>query len=155
MGFADDKPIDVQGLKVVPRDVLIKLVKRPGNKFLEENEQTILQSDLTGIMDISVDGERAGERLSHIISYRFSDGPNKERQRQLFNAYGTTLVHVALPALVGAKMCVKGEVASGVISPDSLDPYKFFKGMAERGVPFGIDEKIIKHTVIKAGDIHD
>ncbi len=52
-------------------------------------------------------------------------------------------------------MCVKGEVESGVISPDSLDPQKFFQGMAERGVPFGIDEKVVKHTVIKAGDIHD
>ena len=59
------------------------------------------------------------------------------------------MVHVALPALVGARMCVNGEVQSGVISPDSLDPNKFFKGMAERGVPFEMDEKIIKLTVLE------
>jgi saccharopine dehydrogenase-like NADP-dependent oxidoreductase len=34
MGFADDGPIDVKGVKVSPVDVLMKLVKRPGNSFL-------------------------------------------------------------------------------------------------------------------------
>jgi saccharopine dehydrogenase-like NADP-dependent oxidoreductase len=144
MGFASEEAVDVKGVKVVPRDVLMKLVKRPGNKFFEEDDESILQSDLTGIMDVSVDGVREGEEISYSISYRFTDGPNKERQRQLFNTYGTTMVHVALPAVVGAKMCVNGEVESGVISPDSLDPKKFFAGMAERGVPFEFDEKIIK-----------
>ena len=148
MGFANDEPIDVGGVKVVPRDVLMKLVQRPANTFLGENETTILQSELTGIMDVCVDGERDGERVTHFISYRFTDGPNKARQRRLFNAYGTTLVHVALPALVGAKMCLDGTVEPGVLSPDSLDPYKFFKGMAKRGVPFDFEEKIIKHSVV-------
>jgi saccharopine dehydrogenase (NAD+, L-lysine-forming) len=147
MGFANEERIDLDGVEVLPRDVLMKLVERPGNKFLKENEKTILQSDLTGIMDVSVEGEQAGEKTIHIISYRFTDGPNKERQRQLFDAYGTTMVHVALPAVVGAKMCLNGAVESGVISPDSLEPEVFFKGMAERGVPFKLDEKIIKHTV--------
>jgi len=160
MGFANDESIDVNGMEVVPRDVLMKLVTRPGNKFLEklvtrpgnkfleENEKTILLSELTGIMDVSVEGEQAGERVTHIISYRFTDGPNKERQRLLFNTYGTTMLHVALPAIVGVKMCLNGAVESGVISPDCLDPKAFFDGMAERGVSFDFDEKINKHKVI-------
>ena len=148
MGFADDEPIEVNGMEVVPQDVLMKLVQRPANVFLSETETTVLQSDLTGIMDVSVDGRRDGESLTQIISYRFTDGPNKERQSHLFDTYGTTLVHVALPAVVGAKMCLSGKVVSGVISPDSLDPNLFFKGMADRGVPFDFDEKIVKRTVI-------
>jgi saccharopine dehydrogenase (NAD+, L-lysine-forming) len=148
MGFADDRAIDVKGVKVVPRDVLMKLVTRPGNKFLEENEKTILQSELTGIMNITVEGEHKGEKLSHIINYFFTDGTNKKRQRQLYNAYGTALVNVALPAFVGAKMCTSGEVESGVISPDSLDPSVFLAGMSGRDVPFKMDETIVKHTVI-------
>lgn len=95
-----------------------------------------------------MDGRRDGESLTQIISYRFTDGPNKERQSQLFDSCGTTLVHVALPAVVGAKMCLNGKVVSGVISPDSLDPNLFFKRMADRGVPFDFDEKIVKRTVI-------
>jgi saccharopine dehydrogenase-like NADP-dependent oxidoreductase len=144
MGFASDEPIDVKGVQVAPVDVLMKLVKRPGNKFFEEDEVTILGSDLTGIMDVSVEGEQAGQKISHTISYRFNDGPNHERQLQLFNTYGTTMVYVALPAVVGAKMCVNGKVESGVISPDSLDPNTFFTGMTERGVLFEFEEKVTK-----------
>jgi saccharopine dehydrogenase-like NADP-dependent oxidoreductase len=149
MGFADDKAIDVGGVKVVPRDVLMKLVKRPGNKFFEEDESSILQSELTGIMAVSVEGERDGEKLTHLLNYRFTNGPDHKRQQALFKAYGTTLVYVALPAVVGAKMCVNGEVEHGVVSPDSLDPGAFFSGMSARGVPFHLDEEITKHTVIQ------
>jgi len=124
IGFAEDEAIDVNGVKVLPRDVLMRLVQRPGNNFFEENQETILQSDLTGIIDVSVEGEK----LTHVVSYRFTDGPNQERQRKLFTAYGTTMVHAALPAVIGSKMCVRGEVESGVISPDSFDPRNFLKG---------------------------
>ena len=141
MGFAKDEPIDVGGVRVVPRDVLMKLVKRPGNKFFEENEETILGSDLTGIMDVCVDGMRMGEKVSLTISYRFTDGPNHARQRQLFETYGTTMVYVALPAVVGAKMCVNGETPKGVITTDRIDPERFFAGMSQRDVPFEFEEK--------------
>ena len=146
MGFAGDEAVDINGLNVVPRDVLMRLVKRPGSSFLDETEETILQSELTGILEITVDAERNGAKVSHIISYKFSDGTDKELQQQLFNAYGTTRVYVSRPAVVGAKMCLNGDVDHGVISPDSLQPKKFFEGMAERGVPFVIEEKIIKQT---------
>jgi lysine 6-dehydrogenase len=149
MGFAGDEPIDVKGVQVVPRDVLMKLVKRPGNRFFEEDEETILQSDLTGIMDVSVDGRREGVAVCHKISYTFTDCLDHERQRQLFNEYGTTMVYVALPAVQGAKMCVGGRVESGVVSPDSLDPGAFFAGMAERGVPFGFEE----HVTVEQGGV--
>ena len=79
--------------------------------------------------------------MTHQISYRFTDGLDHKRQRQLFTAYGTTMVYVALPAVVGAKMCVSGEAERGVISPDSLGPQRFFAGMAERGVPFEFEEQ--------------
>jgi saccharopine dehydrogenase-like NADP-dependent oxidoreductase len=142
MGFASEEPIDVKGVQVAPVDVLMKLVKRPGNKFFQEDEDSILESDLTGILDISVEGIREGKEVFHLISYRFTDGPDHARQRQLFQIFGTTMVYVALPAVVGAKMCVNGEVESGVISPDSLDPTRFFAGMAERGTPFSFEEDI-------------
>jgi saccharopine dehydrogenase-like NADP-dependent oxidoreductase len=144
MGFADDRVIDVKGVKVNPRDVLMALVKRPGNKFFNETPETILQSDLTGIMDISVDGVLEGEKVTTKVSYTFTDGPNKALQKQLFENFGTTMVYVALPAMAGANMCLNGEVESGVVSPDILDPAKFFERMAERGVPFEFEEQVTK-----------
>ena len=50
--------------------------------------------------------------------------------------------YVALPAVVGARMCVNGEVQDGLITPDSLEPQNFIAGMEARGVPFEFDEKI-------------
>ena len=144
MGFASHEPINVKGVQVAPVDVLMKLVKRPGNKFFNENPQTILESDLTGFMDISVEGKQDGQRVTHTISYCFTDGPNHERQRQLFETFGTTMVYVALPAVVGAKMCMQGEVESGVITADSLDPGKFYAGMEARSVPFDFEQQITR-----------
>jgi len=149
MGFATDEAIEVNGMQVVPRDVLMKVVQRPANAFLKENETTILQSELTGIMDVTVTGQQNGEDITHTTSYFFTDGPNKERQKKLYAAYGTTLLHVALPAMVGAQMCLDGTAGPGVITPDSLDPQMFFEGMAARGIPFEFDEKITKHTVVR------
>lgn len=142
MGFSSDELIDVKGVQVAPKDVLMTLVKRPGNKFFEEDTHTILQSDLTGIMDVSVSGKRSGEKLTHHLSYRFTDHTNHDLQRQLFSTFGTTMVYVALPAVVGAKMCVNGDVERGVVSSDSLDPHRFFAGMGERGVTFEFEESI-------------
>lgn len=58
MGFASHDPIIVNGIEVAPVDVLMKLVKRPGNKFFTEDDESILTSDLTGFMDISVGGRK-------------------------------------------------------------------------------------------------
>jgi saccharopine dehydrogenase-like NADP-dependent oxidoreductase len=52
------------------------------------------------------------------------------------------MVDLALPAVVGARMCMDGKVEHGLITPDVLDPQKFFAGMEARGVPFEFDEKI-------------
>lgn len=142
MGFASHEPIDVKGVKVVPVDVLMKLVKRPGNKFFTEDPESILQSDLVGFMVVSVEGERDGKREKHDISYCFIDGTNHERQRQLFSTFGTTMVYVALPAVVGARMCVEGSAETGIITPDSLDPDLLITGMQARGVPFEFQDHI-------------
>lgn len=42
-----------------------------------------------------------------------------------------------------------GQCTSILAGEDSLDQSKFFNGMAIRGVPFEIDKKIIKQTVLE------
>ena len=49
---------------------------------------------------------------------------------------------LALPAVIGAKLCVSRDAESGVVSPDSLNPTKFFAAMEARGVPFEFEENI-------------
>jgi hypothetical protein len=46
MGFASEEPIDVSGVQVAPKDLLLQLVPKPGNKFLTEIKNSILQDDL-------------------------------------------------------------------------------------------------------------
>jgi len=145
MGFADDREIEVGGVSVVPRDVLMKLVPRPANAFLDETEASLAQSiDYAWIMEITVDGVKDGARCSHCLT----DLAHMDRDTKLslLRTFGSSYIGVALPAVVGAKMCLAGETDSGVISSECLDPHIFFRKMASMGSPVAFDEKIIKRT---------
>ena len=148
MGFADDREIDVNGVKIVPRDVLMQLVPRPANEFLNETEATIDKSgDFGWIMEISVEGTREGRRYSH----RLTEISILDRQTRLhlFRTFGTSHIGVALPAVIGAKMCMAGDADVGVTSSECLDPTLFFKRMAGMGVPVEFEETITRHTRIQ------
>jgi len=43
----------------------------------------------------------------------------------MYRKFGASNIYVALPAVVGAKMCVEGSAAKGVICSECLDPVKF------------------------------
>jgi len=62
---------------------------------------------------------------------------------------GQTIHMMQIPAVVGAKMIMDGEAPYGVISPDLLNPTKFCKGMAERGVPFFFEESISRQKLYR------
>jgi len=148
MGFADDREIEVGGVSVVPRDVLMKLVPRPANAFLAETEASLAQSsDYAWVMEITVDGVKDGARCSHCLTdMALMDQATK---LSLFRKFGSSHIGVALPAVVGAKMCLAGEADSGVISSECLDPDIFFRKMAAMGRPVAFDEKIVKRTLFE------
>lgn len=146
MGFADDNEIDVKGVKVVPRDVLMKLVSRPANSFLSENEAEIEASGEFGwIMHISIDGAKNGEKRSHCIT----DATilNNDTRRFLYRTFGTSHIGVALPAVIGARICMQGDTDSGVISSECLEPAIFFREMAAMGLPLKFKETITKRFI--------
>jgi len=146
MGFADNRKIEVGGVSIVPRDVLMKLVPRPANAFLDENEASLAQSsDYAWIMEITVDGVRDGAACSHCLTdLTLMD---QDTKRSYFRKFGSSHIGVALPAVVGAKMCLDADTESGVISSECLDPDIFFRKMAAMGCPVAFDEKIIKRTL--------
>jgi saccharopine dehydrogenase-like NADP-dependent oxidoreductase len=148
MGFADDREIDVNGVRVVPRDVLMKLAPRPANAFLGETEANLVQSsDYAWIMEITVDGVKDGAACSYCLTdLSLMD---KDTKLRLFHKFGSSHIGVALPAVVGAKMCLADNTDTGVISSECLDPITFFKFMAQMGAPVSFDEKIIKKTVFE------
>jgi saccharopine dehydrogenase (NAD+, L-lysine-forming) len=148
MGFAEDKPIDVKGAKVVPRDVLLKMVKQPVEDFLEEEEPTEedLKSAWGGI--IQVTGEKAGKKLTYTI---FTGGtPNLKDLQTIFHRFGTTNIFVALPAIIAVKMCVTEEAGmKGVIGPECLDPVLFLRKMGEAGAPVKFEMRVDAARLIK------
>ncbi len=117
-GFASDKPVDVKGVKVRPLDVLTKLVRSPVNAFFTEEETIKRPIDSIKVMSIRVVGMKSGEGVEHTISYPYANYTTEEERLEIYNRFGTINIYVALPAIVGAKLCVKGEAKKGVIGPE-------------------------------------
>lgn len=74
---------------------------------------------------------------------------DQDTKLSLFRKFGSSHIGVALPAIVGAKMCMDGEASSGVISSECLEPDIFFKKMAAMGIPVSFDEKIVKRSLFQ------
>ncbi len=141
LGFAEDKPIKIGDIKVVPRDVLLKLLKPPVNHFLEEDEEKLSDPDYPvhcETMVIEVEGRDEKGVVKHKAVYKIYIPPKTPEERiKLYEKLGTTLIPVALPSAIGAKMIVK-EPIPGVIAPEALDPNDFFRYMREKGNPVNL-----------------
>ena len=73
--------------------------------------------------------------------------PSPEERGMIFARLGTVQIYIALPAAIGAKMCVEG-VAKGVIAPECLDPMGFLKAMSDMGAPLRFTEAYIREVVV-------
>jgi len=148
LGFGSDKPVDVKGVKILPVDVLTKLVQSPANAFFAEDEIVKLPIDSVKIMSIRVKGVKSGESIEYIIAYPYNNFITEEERLVVYKRFGTINIYVALPAIVGAKMCVEGDAESGVICPECLDPIKFLKKMTDMDSPLKFHETFSKEVVI-------
>jgi saccharopine dehydrogenase-like NADP-dependent oxidoreductase len=140
MGFASPDEIEVKGLKVVPRDVLLSLTSPPANLFLNENEESAKQLRSANLYVVEVEGTKKGKDVQFKASSPSTFFRTVEEKIKVFRKMGTTIIGVALPAIVGAKMCLKGDVDKGVISAECLDPKTFFKMLKEMGAPLKLQE---------------
>lgn len=142
LGFASDKAMNVKGAKVSPLDVLAKLVRPPVNDFFTEEETIKLPLNFVEMMVIKVKGVKSGEDIEYTIFYHFNLFATEEERLEIYNRFGTTKIYVALPAIVGAKMCVEDDAERGVIGPECLDPIKFLKRMSDMGAPVKFRETL-------------
>ncbi|MBW2055921.1 MAG: saccharopine dehydrogenase NADP-binding domain-containing protein [Deltaproteobacteria bacterium] len=148
MGFGDPEAIEVGGVRVVPRDVLLKLVRQPVNAFLAENEEVVRRPlESASFMVTDVAGLVSGERLNYTITCPFCF-PQVEERMEVYRRFGTTLIGVALPAVVGAKMCMDGEAEKGVIAAECLDAGNFLKRMARMGGPVRFHELCSRNVTV-------
>ena len=146
LGFARYDSIDVKGVKVAPRDVLLSLVRRPVNTFLTEDESTaVAPSGRMGFSVIEVDGKKDGESMKCKI-IRGGTETSSEDKLKMFRRLGTRKVGVAAPAIVGLKMCIQEKIARGIIAPECFDPAVFLKKLADLGYPVEFQEIINKRV---------
>jgi len=148
-GFASSDPVDVKGVRVAPIDVLMKIVRPPVDSFLGEDENTAkLPPKIVGRLGIEVKGGKGAEGIEYKLVLPLSLYETVEEKLDMYRRFGASNIYVALPAIVGAKMCVEGHAARGVIAAECLDPAKFLKMMAGMGAPVKFLEVCSKKVAI-------
>jgi len=148
LGFGSDKAVEVEGVKILPVDILTKLVSSPVDAFFTEDETVKLPVESVGIMVIKVKGVNSEEDIEYTISYPYTHFTTTQERLEIYRRFVTTSIYVAMPAIVGAKMCVEGDAEKGVIGPECLDPIEFLKRMANMGAPVKFRETFSKEVTI-------
>ncbi len=146
MGFASYDPIDVKGVEVAPIDVISAMAPPPVGGFFTESEETVrLPPPSVHAMVVEVNGVKSGEEVTYRLSTVLP--PAADEELRIFRRLGTVHIYVALPAVIGAKMCVSG-VQEGVITPECLDPIAFLKAMSDMGAPLKFTEECVREVII-------
>lgn len=140
LGLGEEDEIDVKGIKIKPIDVVLSKVPAPGDAFLGEDPSKFDYLDKTKLVAIMVEviGEKDGKEITYLVHL-----PSMNTPRQaMYDAYGTSIISVALPAVIGAKMIFEGAI-KGVIHPQDLDPNRFIELMRKSGWKNTWEEKCI------------
>lgn len=135
LGLMNDKPINVKGIKVAPRDVFLALV--PPTPSMEEVERMIKAEMISMRMCCAVDvkGQKKGAKMRYILYSSFMD--INELKKRMPGANPVAYV-TSVPASIFTKMLVKGRIKTrGVIPPEALEPavrQAFIAELAEKGI---------------------
>jgi len=128
LNLTSKKPIEVKGLKIAPKDVLLSLLPKPAD----------LAGKVEGSSCIVVDvrGEKAGKKV-RALAYTFMN------HQEAFRKHGVTATSylTGTPPAIGAVMLVKGDIKiRGVIPPECLEPQPLLTEIKKRGIK--INEKV-------------
>ncbi len=140
-GLLNDKPINVKGVKVAPRDVFLALV--PPTPSMEEMESMIKTGmiSMRGCVAADVRGRKEDAKMRHIL-YTVFPGV-KELMKRMPGANPVAYV-TSVPASTFTTMLAKGEIETkGVIPPEGLEPKvrnAFLAELAKKGII--VNEKV-------------
>jgi len=135
LGLLNDKPIDVKGVKVSPRDVFLALI--PPTPPMEEVERMI-KAGIISIQScgaVDVKGEKKGAKMRYILYSTFMD--IKEVEKRMPGANPVAYV-TSVPASIYTKMILAGRIKTrGVVPPEALEPgvrQEYMTELAEKGI---------------------
>ena len=129
-GFTPDNEVSVNGQKIKPFDVLMALVTQPTNYFINEDNKLEGGPTYSFKILIEVDGYKDNEYKSFKVVI-----PNLSDYPIAYDLFGTSYIDIALPAVIGAKMCMKG-IEKGILFPECLDAEVFIDQIRKTGLPF-------------------
>ena len=138
-GLLDENEIVVNNTKIKPLDVVVAKITAPSDSFLAQTKEKLEIADKTAFVEmiVEVTGEKDGKKVTYKASCPKMNAPGPK----LLDLYGTAMVNVALPAIIGAKL-ILANPQPGVIFADELDPSKFFDLMKEVGYDYKWAETI-------------
>jgi saccharopine dehydrogenase (NAD+, L-lysine-forming) len=124
IGMVNPDPIDVKGVKIVPRDVITALMPVPTDPaFLSKIKGH-------GCCSVKVTGKRGGKTIQHYLW-------NVMAHHECLKKYGgtATSVQTGTPPSVAAIMFAKKEITrKGVYPPEVLDPLPIIKRLEQFGM---------------------
>lgn len=143
LGLVSDKPIEVNGTKVVPRRVLFALTPHtlPMDEMASKIEAGVV-IESSGCVVVEVRGEKKGEKTICTLYVPFPS--IREAHERIPGATHTSYV-TGVPAAIFTKMLGRGDIKTkGVIPPECLEPEARKKFLAE------LDKKgIIAHERVE------
>jgi saccharopine dehydrogenase-like NADP-dependent oxidoreductase len=137
IGLLSKKSIDVQGIKVAPRDVFVSAIPTP--LTMEEVEQKIKEGILVDASECGV-VEIAGEKADEKIHYKY-EWPtlNVREANKIIPGVTQESYCTGVPAAIFAWMLGRGKINTpGVIAPECLDlevRNTIFSKLAEMKIP--------------------
>ena len=140
-GLLSDKPVNVKGVKVAPRDVFLALV--PPTPSMEDMERMIKAGmiSMRGCVAVDVKGQKEDAKMRYILYALYPDV--QELMERMPGANPVAYV-TSVPASTFTKMLAKGEIKTrGVIPPEGLEPevrQAFLAELAEKGIT--VHEKV-------------
>jgi saccharopine dehydrogenase (NAD+, L-lysine-forming) len=132
-GLASTEPIDVKGVQVRPIDLLLELLPKSENAFM--NEDPSQYETLDQIQHVCLISEIKGTKDGKEKIYKIHMPKLTANGKKLHELFGTSLVNVALPAVIAAKMAVDG-AEKGLVFPEALDPDDFIGRFLATGMPY-------------------
>lgn len=135
LGLMNDKPINVKGVKVAPRDVFLALV--PPTPSMKEVERMIKAGMINMRICCAADvkGQKEDAKMRYILYSNFMD--INELKKRMSGANPVAYI-TSIPASIFTKMLVKGRIKTrGVIPPEALEPavrQAFIAELAEKGI---------------------
>jgi saccharopine dehydrogenase-like NADP-dependent oxidoreductase len=121
LGFAQSEPVSINGIRLVPREFLSRLVAR-----LPRDEKLLASY---GVLRVEVHGRHQRQPIRYTLELLRSP-------RTAYPGASPTAITTALPAAIVAQMIASGKMEDrGVLPPElCVEPEPFFAELARRGL---------------------